>query len=202
MKGPMTMNRTEAEALIAGVLDDHWNSFGDEHGIDIEPSASDLFDVQAITERTFDVTPNGDHSLRAWVGKLQILMLARQHRRELQPTGLTDLPCPDWCDRSSGHTFDQFDNALVRNHVHRFTDHASCVTVELKERTTDPIDGLSDLRTDPAALNVAVHLSNGFGYLTADGARRLAKQLMHAADLHDQEHKLIVGEGHTEATNS
>lgn len=188
------MKRTEAEEFTVTVL----TAYSESHRVEWAGGGrgvAESVDVPSVVSRAFDIDSGGDHTLRPWVGQLQFAMLARQHQREVSPSGSTDLPCPSWCDRVAGHTFDTFANGLRRNHVHRFADHASSVALELRERTTTPLGGISDIGTDAAALSIVVHVSDGIGYLTANGARRLAAQLMDAAEMFDVERRLLVGEG-------
>lgn len=177
MSDPFTMTWPEACALVIDLLDA------------IEPGTlSACTDIAEVTRRACEEVTPGAYALAPWAQLPQLLSLADQHALPTWPAGPTQHPCPPWCDKPTGHPYDTYaGGSLRRDHTHRFSDHASCATLELRERTTDPETGPSDLGTDPGALLVAVHLSDGTGYLSAAGARDLAAQLTAAADLYDLE---------------
>lgn len=149
---------------------------------------SRTYDVDAVLARAFTSGTDGCYRLHPHVDADELARLAAQHRREVNPTVPSDLPCPHWCDQPHAHPFDRYAlGVLRRDHVHRFSDSSICADVELRERATSPVSGVSDLRSDVGALLVRVHVSDGIGYLTGASARRLAAQLLDAADLHDAE---------------
>lgn len=82
---------------------------------------------------------------------------------------------------------------LYRVHRHRAGPNLTHVAVEAWERIEHP-EAASDYGTDPAAFMVSVYgpaptLRAVPGYLTPNGARELARQLLAAADLADAERR-------------
>lgn len=116
----------------------------------------------------------------------------------------TSLPCPEWCDLPAGHPLEaavlhDVSAGLFRVHRRRFGDRPTHVATEAWEHpdhcapqvVTEAWEravseaGPSDLGTDADAFLVRLQLSDGHGYVTATGARRLAQLLTEAADTLD-----------------
>ena len=146
-----------------------------------------IFDIPAITERAFATTKDGLRIGHDWLSPDALHALIEQHRRPQHPVATT-LPCPAWCDDQEGHPFDLRPHGNQRTHRHIIGERrATCVSVEHIERTPAGCaeGGPTDLGTDPGALNIALTHHAGTGYLTADGARRIAADLIAAADMLD-----------------
>ena len=139
-------------------------------------------DLDDVLSRCCDADATG-YQLRPWVTPQSVAQVALQYPPPLgREANTTNLPCPNWCTRPTGHPFETNDpddpdlpdpdmSRLFRVHRHRLSDKPVHVAVETVERAASAT-GPSDLGTDTAATAVRVRAPPGrsWVHLTPAGA--------------------------------
>ena len=168
-------------------------------GTTVDDAANELAVVRLALQRCTERLPDGHYLIPGWVDAEAIVQIGNQERSSRRTGRLvaTQLPCPDWCEHADDHPFETTDEAgsalrlvgsdkpperLCRVHRRRLGNRATHVAIETWERTDDA-SGPSDLGADPEATLVRLQLPEPHAYLTPEGARRLAQQLVEAAAL-------------------
>lgn len=147
------------------------------------------------------MTTTRDRSPDGWLW-LQPLEVNDPAEHPAVTTVPTSLPCPDWCELPAGHPFestggrhlslvtpgqptpDAADGDLLRVHRQRFGQRPTHVALETYERAASH-EGPTDLDDDSDATLIRLQFPHACGYLTPDGARRLASMLTEAATAAD-----------------